>query len=309
MSLELKGRKALDADRGGRGEASDATPGKRTLTSGLAPAAAPAPAAAAPATAPAKPSPRAGHAAAARATGRGDAQLDDLERSSGPFDVGRIHAHTDPGLLAAIAGPGAATTTTAAEPAAAASTGAPVVQRQPSGKQPAPAACNIPFPRVQYDTPNGPICRRFDGVMTYSTVSKARLTAAGYKFWITDAGFDKWVKIDRSSELWIQLSKINAATSEKAIAQLHAIVAQRRAQLDQMEVVAKLMNDANADVAAEARKDWDELTAEFPGFDDDYAQIPALRDQVDAEHRKAFEDSVDEIMVQRDRWDPQSTRP
>jgi CCR4-NOT transcriptional regulation complex NOT5 subunit len=66
------------------------------------------------------------------------------------------------------------------------------------------------------------------------------------------------------------------------------MIAKRKEQLDRMEVVAKLMNDKDIDpeVADAARDDWNEQVKEFPGFDDDYAEVPALRDQVDAEHRK-----------------------
>src|SRR6185436_16644558 len=53
-----------------------------------------------------------------------------------------------------------------------------------------PGACDIPFPKTQYDGPNGSVCRRFEGVTTYRDMSEARLIAAGYKFWTSDGSFD-----------------------------------------------------------------------------------------------------------------------
>lgn len=84
------------------------------------------------------------------------------------------------------------------------------MQRSPS----AGGTCKIPFPRVQVDSPDGTICRRFEGVTTYSWVTKAQLTAAGYKLWETDGSFDKWVRVDGSSELWVQVPKINAKSDD-----------------------------------------------------------------------------------------------
>jgi hypothetical protein len=197
-----------------------------------------------------------------------------------------------------------------AGPAVAAKTGAPVQRQQAKGAAGAGAgACNLPFPKTEYDTPTGKICRKFDGVTNYKAVTEDRLKASGYKFWTSDGRFDKWVRIDGSSELWVQLPKINAATSAKAISALRSIVATRKAQLDELAVLAKLLDNPDPDVAAAAREDWDERMAEFPGFDDDYEQVPKLREQVDADHRKAFEEQVEQLMEQRDRYDPQSTHP
>lgn len=268
MSFDRTARKPGDVELGRRGGAGgSATPGKRTLTSSLPPAA------------PDK-----------------TASRDDQ------------HA-ADVADLVVQGKPSEALLETTAGPAAAASTATPVVQRQQTAKKPAAGSCNIPFPRVEYDSPDGTICRRFDGTTTYSMVTKAQLAASGYKFWVTDGVVDKWVKIDRSSELWVQLPKINAATSEKAISQLGSIIATRKRELDDLEGTARAMNSPDPDVASAAKEEWDKLSAEFPGFDDDYALVPALRDQVDVEHRKAFEDSVKALMEQRDRWDPQSTYP
>lgn len=177
------------------------------------------------------------------------------------------------------------------------------------GKQTLTASCDIPFPRTQNDGPGGTVCRRFDGVTTYRDVSEARLVAAGYKFWTSDGAFDKWVKLDGSSELWLQLPRINAATSQKAIGQLRSIVATRKAQLDELATLVRLTDNPDPDVAEAAREELQERRDEFPGFDDDYALVPELRSQVDADHRKVFEGQVDELMEQRDRYDPQSKRP
>ena len=67
----------------------------------------------------------------------------------------------------------------------------------------------IPFPRVQYTTPTGTFYRRFDGVTTYSATPSGMLTKAGYQFARNDGSFDIWVKIDRSSEIWVQIPKPN----------------------------------------------------------------------------------------------------
>ena len=170
-------------------------------------------------------------------------------------------------------------------------------------------SCDIPFPKTEYDGPDGKVCRRFDGVTTYRDVSEARLVAAGYKFWTSDGRFDKWVRVDGSSELWLQLPRINKATSEKAIAQLHSIVATRKAELDEIATLSRLTDHPDPDVAEAAREDLQQRLNDFPGFDGDYAQVPQLRSQVDADHRKAFEDQVKALMEQRDRYDPQSTYP
>jgi hypothetical protein len=171
------------------------------------------------------------------------------------------------------------------------------------------ASCDIPFPKTQYDGPDGKVCRRFDGVLTYRDVSQERLVAAGYKFWTSDGSFDKWVKVDGSSELWLQLPRINKQTSEKAIAQLRSVVATRKAQLDEIATLSRLTDNPDPNVAEAAREELQERLNEFPGFDDDYAQVPLLRSQVDADHRKTFEDGVKALMEQRDRYDPQSTHP
>lgn len=67
----------------------------------------------------------------------------------------------------------------------------------------------IPFPRVQYTTPTGTFYRRFDGVTTYSATPSGMLTKAGYQFARNDGSFDIWIKIDRSSEIWVQIPKPN----------------------------------------------------------------------------------------------------
>jgi hypothetical protein len=170
-------------------------------------------------------------------------------------------------------------------------------------------SCDIPFPKTQNDGPGGSVCRRFEGVTTYRDISEARLIAAGYKRWTSDGSFDKWVRTDGSSELWLQLPRINAATSQKAIGQLRSIVATRKADLDDIATVARLTDHPDPNVAEAAREELKERLDEFPGFHDDYAQVPALRSQVDADHRKAFEDQVKALMEQRDRYDPQSTYP
>jgi hypothetical protein len=275
MGLDRGSRETSERGRAGR-TTDDVAPtaGKRTLTSELSPGV--------PGQAP---SPGVPAVAPDGVTGSADQlpQLDQMQRSFGADDVGHIQADTN--------------------------AAATVVQRKPKDEAKDPAACNIPFPRVEYNTPTGKICRRFDGTQSYSNVTKAQLAAAGYRFWITDGGFDKWVKIDGSSELWVQLPKTNAATSAKAIGQLRSVVATRKAQLDELETLARLMDNSDPEVASEARSEWQERMAEFPGFDDDYALVPKLRDQVDAEHRKEFEDSVKALMEQRDRYDPQSTYP
>ena len=217
--------------------------------------------------------------------------------SRDPRDAGRGGG----GATDALPAPGKQTLT-AGLPAA------PAVQRQ---AKPGAAAgsCDISFPKTQNAGPGGTTCRRFDGVTTYKMVSEARLKASGYKFWTSDGMFDKWIRVDGSSELWLQLPRQNAATSEKAIGQLRSIISARKTQLDELQTLAQLMDNPDPNVAAAARENWEERMAEFPGFDDDYAQVPALREQVDADHRKAFEDQVDQLMEQRDRYDPQSTRP
>jgi hypothetical protein len=176
------------------------------------------------------------------------------------------------------------------------------------GGKPA-GSCDIPFPKTQNAGPDGTVCRRFEGVTTYKDISEARLVAAGYKFWTSDGSFDKWVKVDGSTELWLQLPRINAATSQKAIGQLRSIVATRRAQLDEIGTLAKLTDNPDPDVAQAAREELKDRLDEFPGFDEDYAQVPQMRAQVDADHRKAFEDQVKALMEERDRYDPQSTYP
>ena len=67
----------------------------------------------------------------------------------------------------------------------------------------------IPFPRVQYSGPDGAFYRRFDGVTTYSMTPKDRLAKAGYRFARNEGGHDVWVKVDRSSEIWVQIPKPN----------------------------------------------------------------------------------------------------
>jgi hypothetical protein len=67
----------------------------------------------------------------------------------------------------------------------------------------------IPFPRVQYSTPTGTFYRRFDGITTYSATPSGMLTKAGYQFTRNDGSFDIWVKVDRSSEIWVQVPKPN----------------------------------------------------------------------------------------------------
>ncbi|HEX8111425.1 MAG TPA: DUF4157 domain-containing protein, partial [Kofleriaceae bacterium] len=197
-------------------------------------------------------------------------------------------------LLASFAGP--ATTARA---------GAAPVQRQPGAGN----CDSMPFPKVQNDSPNGSSCRRFDGVTTYKMVSQDRLIASGYKFWVSDGSFDKWVRIDGSSELWVQLPRINAATSEAAIGQLRSIVATRKAQLDEIAALYQAKQSSDPEVAAEAEAEYQQRLDEFPGFDEDYARVPQLRDQVDADHRKAFEQQVQELVKLRDEWDPQSETP
>jgi hypothetical protein len=191
-------------------------------------------------------------------------------------------------------------------PATASRAGAPAVQRQPGTG----GSCdNMPFPKVQNDSPNGSTCRRFDGVTTYKMVSQDRLIASGYKFWVTDGGFDKWVRVDGSSELWLQLPRLNAATSDAAIGQLRSIVAARRAQLNEIAGLYNATQSSDSYVAAAAQAEYQQRLDEFPGFDDDYALVPKLRDQVDADHRKAFEQQVQELVKLRDDWDPQSGTP
>jgi hypothetical protein len=151
--------------------------------------------------------------------------------------------------------------------------------------------------------------RQLDGVTIYKMTSVARLQAAGYKFSRTDGYFDIWVKLDGSSELWVQLPRVNAETSKKSIGQLHSIVAARRAALDEIRTLAQLANSTDPDVAAEAKTELDERIDEFPGFDDDYALVPKLREQVDADHRQEFEDQVKQLVEARDDWDPQSEVP
>ncbi|SEL12412.1 hypothetical protein [Nitrosovibrio tenuis] len=67
----------------------------------------------------------------------------------------------------------------------------------------------IPFPRVQHTTPTGTFYRRFDGVTTYSATPSGMLTKAGYQFARNDGSFDIWVKVDRSSEIWVRIPKPN----------------------------------------------------------------------------------------------------
>src|SRR4051794_17929343 len=140
-------------------------------------------------------------------------------------------------------------------------------------------------------------------------VSQDRLMASGYKFWVTDGGFDKWVRVDGSSELWLQLPRLNAATSEAAIGQLRSIVAARRAQLNEIAGLYNATQSSDPYVAAEAKAEYQQRLDEFPGFDDDYALVPKRRDQVDADPRKAFEKQVQELVKLRDDWDPQSGTP
>jgi hypothetical protein len=87
------------------------------------------------------------------------------------------------------------------------------------------------------------------------------------------------------------------------------MVATRKAQLDEIATLARLTDNPDPEVAEAAREEMKERLDAFPGFDDDYAQVPQLRSQVDADHRKAFEDQVKALMEQRDRYDPQSTYP
>jgi hypothetical protein len=63
----------------------------------------------------------------------------------------------------------------------------------------------IPFPRVQYASPTGTFYRRFDGVTTYSATPRERLVKAGYQFARNEGGRDVWIKVDRSSEIWVQI--------------------------------------------------------------------------------------------------------
>lgn len=151
--------------------------------------------------------------------------------------------------------------------------------------------------------------RKLDGVTFYKMTSEARLKAAGYKFSRNEGYFDIWVKLDGSSELWVQLPRVNAQTSEKAIGQLRAIVAARKAALDEIANLAHIANSTDPDVAAAAQQELQERISEFPGFDDDYALVPKLREQVDADHRPQFEDQVKQLVKLRDDWDPQSETP
>jgi hypothetical protein len=70
----------------------------------------------------------------------------------------------------------------------------------------------IPFPRVQYSSPTGTFYRRFDGVTTYAATPRERLIKAGYQYARNDGGHDVWVKVDRSSEIWVQLPQATKPT-------------------------------------------------------------------------------------------------
>jgi hypothetical protein len=367
-------RKLQEMIRGRRqGAKAAATPGKRTLSEALPPAVAAPPALGAAPAAGEAPSADV-HAAAAQGTSGPGGPLpfgDQIQRSFGAFDVGRIQAHSDGAAAAGARAMGAEAFATgdhvafagppdlhtAAHEAAhvvqqragvhlkggvgssgdryeqhadavadlvvqgksseslLASFVGPVIAGNAAGEavqrqQATGAACDkMPFPKVQNDSPTGTTCRRFDGVTTYRMVSEAQLKASGYKFWTSDGTFDKWVRVDGSSELWLQLPRINAATSEKAIGQLRSIVAARKAALDEIATLAHLANSSDPNVASEAQAELEERIGEFPGFDDDYALVPQLRQQVDADHRKAFEDQVKQLVQLRDRWDPQSDEP
>src|SRR3954467_2749479 len=100
-------------------------------------------------------------------------------------------------------------------------------------------------------TPGAPP-RRFEGVVTYRDVTEAGMVAAGFKIWVTEAGFDKWVKLDGSSELWVQLPKINAATSDAAISQMRSLVATRKAELDDLLNLLQLEKSPDPEVASAA---------------------------------------------------------
>jgi len=69
------------------------------------------------------------------------------------------------------------------------------------------ASPTTPKEPTQKGPTTGKISRRFDGVTTYSATSRVSLTASGYKFVRTDGNFDIWVKVDGSSELWLQRPK------------------------------------------------------------------------------------------------------
>lgn len=224
-----------------------------------------------------------------------DATADGTGDAAAASDAGAAGASTSPGDPSSV--PAAQSLAQASPP--------PPPSTWPSG-----STTPIPPPSVHYGLPDGTtVYRRFDGVTTYKFVTTDQLAAQGYRFWINDGGLDKWVKTDSSSEIHLQLAKVNKATSEQALARLQSLVATRKQQLDDIAEMARQAKSADPDVAAEAQKELQELQDEFPGFDDDYALVSTLREQVDAEHRPAFETQVKALVEQRDRWDPQSGTP
>jgi hypothetical protein len=168
--------------------------------------------------------------------------------------------------------------------------------------------------------------RRLEGVSFYGMTSKKQLLASGYKYLRRDGYFDIWCS-PNGGELLLQVPKVNAATSEAAIARLGGpkrsggsggsttgrgpggIVATRKAQLDAIDALAKAAKSTDPDVAETAQEELETALREFPGFDDDYALVRELRAQVDAEHKDEFEALVRALAEQRDRYDPQSDLP
>src|SRR5213593_4772839 len=111
-----------------------------------------------------------------------------------------------------------------------------------------------------------------EGATFYGMTSKKQLIASGYKFLRNEGHFDIWCS-PKGGELWVQVPKANAATSEAAIARLGGprrpggsggstggrgpggIVAARKAQLDEIEALAKATKSGDPDVAETAQEE------------------------------------------------------
>jgi hypothetical protein len=159
-------------------------------------------------------------------------------------------------------------------------------------------------PASQTDNSNGqcPAGLPQDGVTTYSMTPPEQLTAAGYVFSYTSNSFgtfDIWVKTDCSSQIYVQLLHDRGPNSEsrKTLAQTQLLLAQRTAQVQELQTLCELSASPDPDVADEALAELRDRLKEFPGVQTDENQLQQWRELIDPAQSDDFESAAREIIA------------